>query len=520
VGEPVAAACTEPRRAGELPPTWDGPTADDPAASRLGTSLALLGIVAGALLLRLHNLEQWGLWDDELFTVKHAIQLTDFVTLRVLAWLPHRIAFELAGVDVASLDPEQIWTWRAAGITEWTMRAPVALLGALTVLVLWFVGRRTLGVRPTLWLCLLLALSPWHLWMSQVCRFYMQLFLFYNVALVLYYQATMEGSLARAAGAMVCLVLAFYTTPIALMILGVFGVDIAVSWLRRRPTGMRPAFWAMGIAAIAICLVGILPDFNAPLEPSGAVFTRYAEFEGTPQSVTVLTMGMIYLIGIPVVVIAALGFWALFQRNQRLAILLAAAAIVPLAVFIGFNLLGKDTHVRYTFVALFAWLALAAVGIEVIVAAMRPRWGKVVSALPGLALLATFALADYVYMTGGAGYRPLWPEAMAYAEAHRRPGELLGGDWAAHRLIQYYLGEPDAVLLPHGFSDDDMRELVPRPAWILLQAYHPSSGDRTRKLAAAGELQAYFTNRVAQPNHSINVYYYTPPGTERTPTRP
>jgi hypothetical protein len=511
VVDTVAAARNERRCAGEPTLTSDEAVGDS-AASRLGISSALLGIVAGALLLRLHNLEQWGLWDDELFSVKHAIELTDFLTLRVLAWLPHRIAFELAGVDVASLDPGQIWTWRAAGITEWTMRAPVALLGALTILVLWFASRRTLGVRPTLWLCLLLALSPWHLWMSQVCRFYMQLFLLYNLALLLYYRATLEGSLARAAGAMACLVLAFYTSPIALMILGVFGIDVAVSWLRRRPTGMRRAFWAMGGAAIAICLVGILPDFNAGLDPSGAVFTRYAEFDGTSQSIAVLTMGMIYLIGISVVVIAALGFWALFQRNERLAILLAAASVVPLAVFIGFNLLGKDTHVRYTFVALFAWLALAAVGIEVMVAALRPRWGKVISALPGLALLATFALADYIYMTGGAGYRPLWPRAMAYVEAHRRPGELLGGDWAAHRVIQYYLGDPDAVLLPHGFSDRDMRERVPRPAWILLQAYHPSSGDRTRELSAAGALQAYFTTRVAQPNHSINVYYYTPPG--------
>ena len=511
MGEPVAVARTEPRRAGELPPTLDGPPAGDPAASRLGMSLALLGIVAGTLLLRWHNLEQWGLWDDELFTVKHAIELTDFVTLRVLAWLPHRIGFELAGVDVASLDPEQIWTWRAAGITEWTMRAPVALLGALTILVLWLVSRRTLGVRPTLWLCLLLALSPWHLWMSQVCRFYMQLFLFYNLALLLYFQATVDGSLARAGAAMACMVLAFYTSPIALMILGVFGIDIAVSWLRRRPTGMQPAFWAMGMAAIAISLVGILPDFDARLEPSDAVFARYAGFQGTPQSIAVLTTGMIYLIGVPMVVMAALGFWALFQRNERLAILLAAASVVPLAVFIGFNLLGKDTHVRYTFVALFAWLALAAIGIEVIVAALRLRWGKVISALPGLALLAPFALTDYIYMTGGAGYRALWPEAVAYVEAHRRPGELVGGDWAAQRLIQYYLGESDAVLLPHGFSDDDMRELVPRPAWILLQAHHPSSGDRTEQLSSAGVLQAYFSNRVAQPSHTINVYYYAPP---------
>ena len=55
-------------------------------------------------------------------------------------------------------------------------------------------------------------------------------------------------------------------------------------------------------------------------------------------------------------------------------------------------------------------------------------------------------------------------------------------------MIEYYLGDSDAVLLPHGFSDDDMRELVPRPAWILLQAYHPSAGDRTDQLSAAGTL--------------------------------
>ncbi|HSA83188.1 MAG TPA: hypothetical protein VLE23_20385 [Geminicoccaceae bacterium] len=483
------------------------PTAD---ASRLGTTLALLGIVAGALLLRLHNLEQWGLWDDELFSVQHAIELADgLVDGRVLAWLPHLIGFELAGVDMASLDPAELWTWRAAGTTEWNMRAPVALLGALSIAVLGLVGQRTLGARPTLWLCLLLALPPWHLWMSQVCRFYMQLFLFYNLAVLLYYQATTDGRVARASVAMLCLVLAVYTSPIALMIFGVFAVDIASSWLRRRPTGMRPAFWAMGAATIAICAISVVAKFDLGSEPE-AVLTDYSEFTGTPQSIPVMTMGMVYLIEVHMVVIAALGFWALLRRNERLAILLAAAAVVPLATFIGFNLLGKDTHARYTFVALFAWLALGALGIEVIFAALRPHLGTLASTLPALALLGTFALTDYIYMTGGAGYRGLWRQAAAYIEAHRRPGELVAGDWAGQRMLQYYLAEPDAVLLPHGFSDADMRALVPRPAWILLRAYHPSAGDRTEQLAAAGALQAYFTNRVAQPNHTINVYHHTP----------
>ena len=484
----------------------------DLLAKRLGASLALLGMIAGALLLRLHNLELWGLWDDELFSVQHALEPFNFLGWQPLAWVPHRIWFELAGVDVASLDPKQIWTWRAAGITEWTMRAPVAFLGALTIAVLGFISRRILGVRPMLWLCLLLALSPWHLWMSQVCRFYMALFLLYNLSLLLYYRATMEGSLARAGAAMACMVLAFYTSQIALMIVVVFGADMAVSWLRRRPTGMRPAFWAMGVVATAVCIVAILRMSGAGPEQSALRIANYAEFKGTPQSIAVMIMGMVYLIGVPMVVIAVLGWWALLQRNERLATLLAAASVVPLAVFIGLNLLGKDTHVRYTFVALFAWLTLAAVGIEATVAALRSRWGTVVGSLPAVALVATFALTDYIYMTSGAGYRPLWGQAMAYVETHRRPGELVGGDWAARRLVQYYLGDSDAVLLPHGFTDKDMRELVPRSAWILLQAYHPSAGDRTEQLRAAGTLQAYFANRVVQPSHTINVYFACPGG--------
>jgi hypothetical protein len=68
------------------------------------------------------------------------------------------------------------------------------------------------------------------------------------------------------------------------------------------------------------------------------------------------------------------------------------------------------------------------------------------------------------------------------------------------------------VLLPReGVSQSDMRELVPGPAWIVISVYEPSAGDRTRGFEAAGQLRAYFANRIAEPNHTINVYYYTPP---------
>ena len=113
------------------------------------------------------------------------------------------------------------------------------------------------------------------------------------------------------------------------------------------------------------------------------------------------------MVGVPMVAMAALGVWAPSRRrHERLAILLVASALLPLAIFAVFNTLGKDAHTRYTFVALFAWLALPAVGIELMVeepvgcaGAPRPL------GCPSASLLSTYAVADYMYMTGGAGYR-------------------------------------------------------------------------------------------------------------------
>jgi hypothetical protein len=482
--------------------------AQPPEKLTLGTLLMLLGVTAGALLLRFHRLEEWGLWVDELFSVQHAAELAaGGMTYRFFANLPTVIALELSGVDLSSVGPREIWTWRAAGITEWNMRAHVALLGAVSILILGLLGVRTFGARVTVVLCLLLALSPWHLWMSQSSRFYVQLFLLYNLTLLLYYQATEGGQVRRAVVAMACMWLAVSTTPIALMIVAIFAVDLGTNWLRSPNLRLRRSFWVVGAASLAACVAATL------FLVTGGI-NWYFNFAGTPQPLSVMTMGTIYLVGTSMVVMAAFGFWTmLYSDRKRLAILLLTSALLPLAIFTAFKMAGKDAHLRYLFVTLFAWLALAAVGIERIAATMQERWGTLASWLPAVALLSGFAVSDYIYMTGGAGYRGQWRQAMAYLEEHRRPGELVGGDLVGQKIAMYYLEEPDAVLLPRdGVSQSDMRELVPGPAWIVISVYEPSAGDRTRQFEAAGQLRAYFANRVAEPNHTVNVYYYTPSG--------
>lgn len=466
----------------------------------------MLGIAVTALWLRFVGLGEWGLWVDELYSVRHAAELAHGqVDIRFLAYVPHLLGFELAGVDMSRLDPKAIWTWQVAGVSEWKMRAPVVVLGAFSIMLLGLASIRTFGGRATVLLCLLLALSPWHLWMSQVGRFYIQLFLLYNLALLLYYQATEHNRLGRLLLAVALAVLAFYTTPIALMLAAIIGVDLTVSWLRRRPVPMRASFWITGAIGLAMCVAGIMYHFSESPD-------AYSHFSGSPQSISLMTMGHVYMVGVPMVVMALLGFWSLLPGRRRLAILLATSALMPLTVFILFNVLGKDTHVRYTFVALFPWLALAAVGMDGVISGMRICWSAPTAWLPVTALVSNFALSDYVYLTSGSGYRPPWQQALAYVKQHRHRGELIAADPEAREMSLYYTKDPAVVLLPDHLSPAEMLQSLLSPTWIVYYASRPSTGDRTQQLEAIEglDLKAHFSNQIAQPYHAIRVYYYEP----------
>ena len=478
------------------------------------TTFALvLSIALSALLLRFVNLDEWSLWVDELYGVRHAAGLADGeLGLRSLAYVPTLVGLEATGVNMATLDADAIWTWQSAGVTEWKMRAPVALLGGVTILVLGLASVRVFGQRETLLLCLLMALSPWHLWMSQVGRFYMQLFLLYNLALLLYYQATETGRLRPWLLSVTSGVLAFYTTPIALMIVGVVALDFVLSWLRSRPINIPPSFWVSGAIGMFLCV------FSAAYSIAGSPET-YTGFSGSPQSIPLMTVGMVYMVGVPMVVMAVSGFWSLLHhRRERLAILLAAAALMPLAIFIVFNILGKDTHVRYIFVALFPWLALAAVGMELIITSMRVRWNALIAWVPIVALLSSYLVSDYIYMTDGRGYRPPWQQAMEYVQWHRQPGELVAGDRESREMALFYLQEPDTILLPRDISRSTLLHSLLAPTWIIYYVSNPSRGDRTSHLESLGmlELKAHFSNHGTQPHHAVNVYYYRHPAAENT----
>ena len=83
------------------------------------------------------------------------------------------------------------------GVNEWNARLIPALLGVVSLPLLYFPIKKMFNPLVSLVAVLLLAFSPWHLYWSQNARFYVALLLFYTLALFLFYLGLEEDARER-----------------------------------------------------------------------------------------------------------------------------------------------------------------------------------------------------------------------------------------------------------------------------------------------------------------------------------
>ena len=198
--------------------------------------LLLLTLLGGVL--RAHRLAEPSIWIDELFTIRSTSLIYDGQwNARTLAYIPADVGLRLAGIDPADVPAEGYEQWQAMGITPWTIRLPYCIVGIIGIPILAFLARPILGSRASLILAMLLVVSPWHLWMSQLARFYTQQFLIYNVGLLLWYLGTRRNSRPMLAGAALCVFASFWTQTGSIILLGVFAVDWLAAGVHARGGG-------------------------------------------------------------------------------------------------------------------------------------------------------------------------------------------------------------------------------------------------------------------------------------------
>ncbi|HEY3908639.1 MAG TPA: glycosyltransferase family 39 protein [Stellaceae bacterium] len=470
------------------------------AVARIGrrpwAAPAAIGLLA--LALRLHGLGDKPFWLDEVATLR-----------RATSSVHHLVADSLRNNHYPSYFL-LLWLVAKIGTSQWLLRLPSALFGALGASLTCAIGRRAAGPRSGLIAGLLMAVSPFAVQFGQEARSYTLvscLILTAMLGLVRLAQEPVAASLAwprggtlRGAWITYCLGTAAALNVLNVAVPWLIAANLAAAVIVGRAGGERRAFlrnwglaqlfilasWLPSIACVYIASRGGVLDGAgwAPAVSAGTVWSilapvyllrisKFITFGLMPAAVPGLAAA--------VAVMAALGAWRLRRQPAVLAVLGGAALVLPA------SLLAVSLFVPVLVPRYFAWSAapffiLAGAGLGFL--SLR----RFAVAAAALAIACLVNLAPYY----GDETKPRWDLVAAQLAAAARPGDVVLVDsYYSYSVLSVFAAR--AGFADHGVSltwdlPQALREAPGHDLWAVYgrtgQASKKRSPDNYRKALA------------------------------------
>lgn len=380
----------------------------------------LVAITLLAALLRFYKLGAWSFWGDEVLTVANKPDGFNFNIIR------QSLALTLIGSTIDWL-----------GVSEWSARLAPALIGILSVPILYLPIRKILGAPVALLSCLLLALSPWHIYWSQNARFYSLLLLFYTLALLTFYLGLEHDRPAYILLSLLFLGLAARERLLALFLIPVLGSYLVLLALLplEKPRGFR----RLRILILGLILGILLAAYFAwpYLQELSSWLSGFGRINNSPFW---LAAGVVYYVRVVTVCLAVAGAILLFSHQsrplQRSALLLSLNAGLPLLTVMLLATFHYTAN-RYVFITLTSWLILAAAAVVELFrhTPRRARW----LAIGVLLVLLLDPLSEAtLYFQYQNGNRDDWRAALALIQARSDPDDQIVTPHP--EIAEYYLG--------------------------------------------------------------------------------
>jgi mannosyltransferase len=384
----------------------------------------LLGLTWLALTLRVAGITAQSLWRDEVDALIFATRpLSELLGM-------FRQPGQNGPLFFLALRP---WL-TAVGPSEFALRFPSALAGALAVPIIYTLVRRLVQDRkPAAIAALLMATAPYLIWYGQEAKMYAALTVLAPASLLLTVEVSRRGGWWRWALLYVITSLCFYTHLLAALI-----VPVQALWLLILPSApSRPLrrWLAVGLYLAALILpylpllrwqaptwLSLTYQTGHPLVPLGDIllvlisaFSRGALPVESP--ITLLP----YLLAL----VAGVLLWTLDERRRArgiapvrvTALLLIWLLLPPLAVY-GISLGMPLFTDRYLIWAMPAFLALAGLGVIALARTWRPLGWVTLGAI----------LALNLFSSGVQSARPIKSDLRAaarYVTAHRQSDDLV-----------------------------------------------------------------------------------------------
>lgn len=381
------------------------------------TLITLLGVA-----LRLYKLGAWSFWIDEIFTIGHAtahfstpaLILENIPPLR--NWVPVSVI----------LTAQVLNAW---GITEWSARLTSALIGIITMPVLYFVVRRLFNTQVALITVLLLAVSTWHIEWSQNARFYTSLMLLYTLALIFFFHGLEQDRPSYILIFILLLYLAASERFFAVFILPVvFGYLLLLKILPfEKPTGFRTRNILLTLlpvlAAIIVEIASYIMDGTFRFLGGFDWFFQY-QMEDPLRLLSYIGFD----VGVPLMCFSFFSGVYLIVTKNRMGLLLLVSAIIPVILLLALNPF-VFTLSRYVFMTLPSWIILGAVGIVEVFQKARGQ-GKILALGLMFILLADAVGSSLLYYRVNNGNRLDWRRAFSLVEEQRQADDELVTWWA------------------------------------------------------------------------------------------
>lgn len=457
--------------------------------------LILITLFAAGL--RFYKLGEWSFWIDEIYTINHATSHFSSLDLILDHIPPHRNWVPLSVIFTAQA--MNIW-----GIQEWSARFVSAVVGVLTIPLLYLPLRKITSHRVALVAMLLLAVSEWHLFWSQNARFYTSLLLFYSLALFVFYFAIERDRPAYLIIFYIFFYMALSERIIAVLIIPVVIAYLLLLWLLpfEKPAGFKIRniliFSAPIIAFLLyeVFLFATTGDF---------IFASDIDLLAPPiDSPIRLLIVIAFSIGIPILCLALFSGLYLFMKKDRAGMFFLVAAVLP-PLLIALANPFVFTVERYAFMSLLFWMVLAAGGV-VSIFTFAGRQGRLLALGVLFILLAQAAGQGLLYYQINHGNRLNWRESVNYVRERMQDEDVIVSTRAP--LAAYYLGEDVLdfqVLLPQDF------EKINKPTWFIMDfpgVWHGREGSKTWIENNAGLVQ--FSYLRVNEGIALVIYFFDP----------
>lgn len=431
-------------------------------------ALLAAALTIAGMALRFHRLGEWSLWIEEHHTLRHSTAISSlgsaFATTRPLYYLLTRLLLFFG-------EP-----------TEWLLRLPSAVIGGLSIPLIFVLFKRIVNLRVALIATALLAISPWHIYWSQNARFYSLALVFYSLSLSLFYIGVQRQKRLWTAAAMGLFALGLATHPLVVFVVPVI-IAYALGLLAFHQQQASRFLWqsVAAMAAVPVAAYLLYEAYSVFLLGQTPVAVRYFRNFFSPETRTfigylspyVMLTSVVYYVGTPLSVMSVIGAGSLLKQRSKEGMFLALGAYLPFVAMIGLTLVSSTAN-RYVFMTLPFWIVLGALGIEALVSRASVvrallAFGMLVFVVPVDPVIedavhhfnAEFAIALGVLILVSIGasclvWKSLSKDQGSYDQGLGLVIVVIGGLLIAHPLVADYM----YFVFQHGHRDNWARAVA------------------------------------------------------------